>query len=156
MQVSLNPTLFIFHIIDGGQSKRTIPDFNPQRLVNSAETAILSYLTDHGFGDEDDEELKTDDGYAKIVCARVGDPDSEETVWSYSFDGEVSLRFAIQQLQDQFAQLQVVDAPKVFTISEDEIRQKAYVAIGRNLQNLADCIADTLLNREELVKPQAE
>jgi hypothetical protein len=134
-------SVFIFHIIDEGLLKRTISDFDLRALAITAEGAISSYLTDHGSGGDDDEELKTDDGYANIIRSIPGDPDLDESVWSYSFDGEISLRYAFQELNSQIdagisffysspANPQTITVPNLVIISDEELRERVYVAVG--------------------------
>ncbi|WP_158302233.1 hypothetical protein [Paenibacillus mesophilus] len=40
----------------------------------------------------------TEDGFANIVIASLEDPDSDESIWSYSFDGDESLDSALVRL----------------------------------------------------------
>lgn len=89
---------YVFVIIDEGLCKKLIVDPDLDRLTGLARSAIEEYLAEHGFGDEDTEELATDDGYAKIVHATPGVTDSDEHIWSYSFDGEASLNYAFSTL----------------------------------------------------------
>ncbi|GGG18292.1 hypothetical protein [Paenibacillus abyssi] len=91
--------MFMFLLMDEGQCKSLIADSDLGRIASFGRSAIESHLAEHGFGDDDDEELKTDDGYAKVVRVTPGVPESEEHVWSYSFDGQVSLNYAFSLLQ---------------------------------------------------------
>lgn len=137
MQGSNTHPLFILHVIDEGQSKRTIVDFSLSRLAHQAETVISNYLSNHGFSHSGSDDLQTEDGYAKIIRTLVNNPETEELIWSYSFDGQSSLHFEIKQLHDRVKELQAND-PKVLFLTEEEIRQRIYIAVGLNLRLLAD------------------
>lgn len=89
---------YVFLIIDKGLCQKVIIEPEMNRLAMLARMAIENYLLINGQGDEDQEELATEDGYAKIVRVTPGIPDSEEHIWSYSFDGEISLNYAFNEL----------------------------------------------------------
>lgn len=89
---------YVFVIIDEGLCKKVIVEPELKRLAGLARSAIEGYLAENGFGDEEKEELATDDGYVKIVRVTPGDSDSDEHIWSCSFDGEVSLNYAFREL----------------------------------------------------------
>ncbi|TVX85549.1 hypothetical protein [Paenibacillus agilis] len=97
----MNQPLYILQIIDEGFSQRTIPDYDMERFLHSAALAITKYLELYGYKTAEDQELRTEDGYAKVIVAHVDDHDAEETIWSYPFDGEMRSDLAIQQLRDQ-------------------------------------------------------
>lgn len=103
----MNRHLFVFHIIDEGLSKCTWSDYDPHRLAITAKDAISAYLTEYGYADDEDEELSTADGYAEIVLTIPGHHQEGKDIWTYSFDGEVSLRYAFQQLQEQIDALEL-------------------------------------------------
>ena len=90
---------YVFVMMDDGQCKKVIVDSDLKRLAGMARSAIEGYLASNGHGDENQEELATEDGYAKIVRVTPGvSDDTEEDVWTYSFDGEVSLNYAFKDL----------------------------------------------------------
>lgn len=89
---------YVFIIMDEGVCERVIIEPDLMCLAGMARSSIENYLLENGFRVGDQEELATDEGYAMIIRVTLGDADSDEHIWSYSFDGEVSLNSAFHGL----------------------------------------------------------
>lgn len=101
---TFNQPLYIFHLIDEGLSQQTLSDFDLRRLAVTSGAVVSNYLAKHGYACEEGE-LRTDDGYAMIIRSQPGNPGLEETVWTYSFDGEISIEAAFQQLNESMIEI---------------------------------------------------
>ncbi|MFX3637360.1 MAG: hypothetical protein ACE3L7_01795 [Candidatus Pristimantibacillus sp.] len=97
-----NIPVYILTIIDGGIIQRTIADVNFIKLIEDGNKLIAEYLLQHGTSIGEDNELTTEDGCAKIVKVAISNPVSDEDIWSYAFDGEISLSSAINYLLGQY------------------------------------------------------
>ncbi|MDN4067693.1 hypothetical protein QYF50_07275 [Paenibacillus vini] len=108
MQDGKQFSLYVLNIIDDGII--TIPDLNIFRLIEQAKAVIPTYLSKHGYRDEEGSELKTEDGYAKIIYVNLACSNEEQTIWQYNFDGEELIEHAIQRLVDQAKLMNLIGA----------------------------------------------
>lgn len=90
-------TMFVLSIIDNGQHQRMLIHPKIDGIAALSSTAIRAYLDEHGV-DVGAVELYTGDGYAKVLIVSLADPDADESIWSYSFDGDESLEHALERL----------------------------------------------------------
>jgi hypothetical protein len=89
--------MYVLTILDDGIQRRTVIHTELEGIASLSKKTIRRYLDENGM-DIGAMDRYTEDGYAKIVFASLEDPEADETVWSYSFDGDESLDDAIQRL----------------------------------------------------------
>lgn len=133
MRETLGLSLYILHIVErsSGQIKVTYPSFSLGSLIEVAERKVREFIRSETDSLQACELYTNHNIYAQIIRIDMDNPETEHNIWLYEFN-KGSLSDSIQNISS------------FKDTNESNIRSAIYIALGRNLDVVADLVMDTL------------